>query len=182
MLTPISTKIEEFENKILNKILLPQFDILSTDGDSRGYRERATDFIQTLLQQRDEEWRELVDNNQRPLIAFASINHPPRPEYVAEVKGYNQALDDIITKSKGDMTPGNMTPKVSTKTENWREVKAEEAEYAIILRPGSSECSVYFYKTVEDLEWALAHSWFNYQEAMPVKLLKKEVKVHPITL
>lgn len=62
---------------------------------------------------------------------------------------------------------------------NWREVKHEEAEYAVCIRPGSTDTSIYFYKTLEDLEWALANSWFNYQEALPVKLLKKEVKVTP---
>jgi hypothetical protein len=90
MLTPISTKIEEFENKILNKILLPQFDILSTDGDSRGYRERATDFIQTLLQQRDEEWRELIESTKVDLTDNG----------MQHMKMYNQALNEIITKSK----------------------------------------------------------------------------------
>lgn len=62
---------------------------------------------------------------------------------------------------------------------NWREVKIEEAKYAIILRPNSSDTGVYYYKSLEDVEWALAHSWFNYQEAYPVKLLKKVVRVTP---
>jgi DUF971 family protein len=62
---------------------------------------------------------------------------------------------------------------------NYREVEQEAAEYAVILRPDSSDTGVYFYKSLEDLEWALANSWFHYQEALPVKLLKKEVKIIP---
>lgn len=64
------------------------------------------------------------------------------------------------------------------KDNNWKEVPLEEAEYAVILRAGSSETGVYFYATKEDLEWALGNSWFNYSESTPVKLLKKEITIN----
>lgn len=62
--------------------------------------------------------------------------------------------------------------------ENYREVKVEEAEYGVILRPGSSNISAHFYKSKEDLEWALANSWFDYKEAIAVKILKKEISIN----
>lgn len=98
MLTPISTKIEEFEEKILNKILLPQFDILSTDGDSRGYRQRATDFIVTLLEQRDEEWRELVGYVRESAESCAVLARENESNNIRN--NIIRPLDDVITKSK----------------------------------------------------------------------------------
>ncbi|HRF69815.1 MAG TPA: hypothetical protein PKV66_00125 [Candidatus Pelethenecus sp.] len=86
MLTPISTKIEEFE-----KIGEGRVRFVAT-------RQEVRDFISTALEQRDEEWRELLESEKKAVT---------RDEYGApEDMGMcfnvelNQALNDIITKSK----------------------------------------------------------------------------------
>lgn len=62
----------------------------------------------------------------------------------------------------------------------WKEVELEEAAYGIVLRPNSTDTSAYFYKTLEDLQWAMENSWFDSREAFPFKLLKKEIVITEI--
>lgn len=92
MLTPISTKIEEFDfvwyrDEVKRKLYEGKLD-----------RKYFTDFLRTALEQRDEEWRELLESEKKAVT---------RDEYGApEDMGMcfnvelNQALNDIITKSK----------------------------------------------------------------------------------
>lgn len=58
----------------------------------------------------------------------------------------------------------------------WREVTQDEAEYGVVIRVGSYDTSVCFYKSKEDLDWALKNSWFDPREATPVKILKIKIE------
>lgn len=126
MLTPISTKIEEFEEKIeyveqfpFGIELTEMNYLLKQNQDKHLYRtscwpesqfeldeKKVKDFISTALQQRDKEWREMAELSKKK----GNKHHPgclnnDCPGYCdcltwSQNKGYNQALNDIITKSK----------------------------------------------------------------------------------
>lgn len=89
MLTPISTKIEEFEYK------MAELMHLADKRDYKGYAKAGAELtilFENALQQRDEEWRELVEQQHERL---------PKDDIWSEWEnGYFQALGDIITKSK----------------------------------------------------------------------------------
>lgn len=97
MLTPISTKIEEFNKQYL-------VDEMTT----LGYRnpENIRDFLRTALEQRDNEWRELVEGEKemyRSCITNVAPEIKDRKErklYTWSMEDHIKALDDIITKSK----------------------------------------------------------------------------------
>lgn len=61
--------------------------------------------------------------------------------------------------------------------ERFREVPCEEAKYVIVLRPKSYDTSVCFYKSKEDVEWALQNSWFDEKVPLVAKLINIKVEV-----
>lgn len=61
--------------------------------------------------------------------------------------------------------------------ERFREVPMEEASYLVVLRPKSYDTSVLFYKSKEDLEWALKNSWFDEKVPLVAKLIDIKVEV-----
>lgn len=94
MLTPISTKIEEFEDAVSKK--WGSYGMSWNNDDTRN-------FLRTALEQRDNEWREMVEGKRKEECDCLTQNGEWRCTQCDNWK-YNQALDDIITKSKDTPT------------------------------------------------------------------------------
>lgn len=101
MLTPISTKIEEFKEKFLNPnkndSSTPINPVYMNGGIGRMTEEIET-FLRTALEQRDNEWRELVgyvreNAEDCAVLARENESHNIRNNII-------RPIDDIINKSK----------------------------------------------------------------------------------
>lgn len=108
MLTPISKTIEAFKKTFAN---IGTFHVPSILDNSLAPKfvereQEVTEFLRTALEQRDEEWRELAElskkkgNKHHP--GCLNNDYPGECDCLtwSENEGYNQALNDIITKSK----------------------------------------------------------------------------------
>ena len=70
-----------------------------------------------------------------------------------------------------------MTEEQQKEYERFREVPQEEAEYMVVLRSKSYDTNVCFYKSKEDVEWALQNSWFDEKTPLVAKIIKIKVEV-----
>lgn len=107
MLTPISTKIEEFKKIFINigSLRVPMDGSIAVKFVER--EKEVIDFLTTALEQRDNEWRELVEGKRKELESEKPIlDLRLRQGKAGALYEWNrnenkiEALDDIITKSK----------------------------------------------------------------------------------
>ena len=61
-----------------------------------------------------------------------------------------------------------------TQYETWREVDKKEAKYMAVTQDGS----ICYYKSIEDLEWALRNSWYEGTSVTVAKLLNMQITVN----
>lgn len=97
MLTPISTKIEEFEKKFVLKTFAGQ-ELENPQIRPSVTPEQAKDFIFTALEQRDKEWRELVGYVRESAESCAVLARENESNNIRN--NIIRPLNDIITKSK----------------------------------------------------------------------------------
>ena len=133
--------------------------------------EGAIDVRLELIREENRKLLEIIRWNVKPSTA----EHPFMP-----------SKNELSERPNGGNYPNNTVGMFQLLTnkqykymaQDYREVEPSMAEYGVILRAGSSDCSAYFYKSKEDMDWALRNSWFRFEDATPIKLLKIKVETH----
>lgn len=153
MLTPISKTIEAFKKTFAN---IGTFHVPSILDNSLAPKfvereQEVTEFLRTALEQRDEEWRELVESEKKeiPHGYYAQPVRTPSHNHT-----WNAALDDIITKSKGDM---RTREEIET---SWRGKKLEGKEADVangFYKPSGTHMEGLLLETLLDIRDLLAN-------------------------